>query len=77
MAKLVDVDQLEEFQPVLTAQLRPIEARGKQWLPLCHVLGLLRAKCQAATRTAAEALSVTTPAVYNCDLQTVVRRLHP
>ena len=44
MAKLIDVDELEEFQPVLTSQMRPLESQGKQWLPLRHVLGLLRAE---------------------------------
>jgi hypothetical protein len=44
MAKFIDVDELEEFQPVLTAQMRPVESQGKQWLPLRHVLGLLRAE---------------------------------
>lgn len=42
MAKLINVDELGEFEPVLSAQMRPVESQGRQWLPLCHVLGLLR-----------------------------------
>jgi hypothetical protein len=41
VAKFIDVDELEEFEPVLSAQMRPVEAQGKQWLPLRHVLGLV------------------------------------
>jgi hypothetical protein len=29
VAKFIDVDELEEFEPVLSAQMRPVEAQGK------------------------------------------------
>lgn len=50
--KLIDVDELEEFQPVLTSQMRPVELNGKQLLPLRHVLGLLRHEAAAGNARA-------------------------
>lgn len=52
VAKLIDVDELEEFQPVLTSQMRPVELNGKQLLPLRHVLGLLRAEASGGNARA-------------------------
>lgn len=40
--ELVDLDILGEFEPLVAAQMRPIEAEGKQWARLGDVLGLLR-----------------------------------
>ena len=39
---LIDLDQLGEFEPVIAAQIRPIERDGLQMAKLGDVLGLLR-----------------------------------
>jgi hypothetical protein len=39
---LIDLDTLGEFETVIAAQMRPIEANGRQMAKLGDVLGLLR-----------------------------------
>lgn len=39
---LIDLDQLGEFEPVIVAQMRPVERDGRQFVRLADALNLLK-----------------------------------